>query len=209
MPNAMAPSAPCVDVWLSPHAMVMPGLRQPELGADDVDDALVARSSGAAQSWMPNSRQLRSSAVGHLLGHQIEERPRAARWSARCDRRSRTCARETRRASRAGAACRTPAGSSLRARDAGRRTAASARSAACARRARSRLCERAFQPWCSSLEYMQMARYRVLLSSCSVFSSASLVLAVASVSPASEGRGSTYHVERVGLPAIDGGYRRT
>ena len=64
MPNAIAPSAPCVDVWLSPHAIVMPGLRQPELRADHVHDALVlAAGPPGAQSWMPNSRQLRSSAV--------------------------------------------------------------------------------------------------------------------------------------------------
>ena len=29
MPNASAPNAPCVDVWLSPHTMVMPGWVRP------------------------------------------------------------------------------------------------------------------------------------------------------------------------------------
>ena len=46
MPNATAPNAPCVDVWLSPHAMVMPGLRQAQLRADDVHDALVGARRG-------------------------------------------------------------------------------------------------------------------------------------------------------------------
>ena len=32
MPNAMAPNAPCVDVWLSPHAIVMPGCVSPSSG---------------------------------------------------------------------------------------------------------------------------------------------------------------------------------
>ena len=32
MPNAMAPTAPWVDVWLSPHAMVMPGWLSPSSG---------------------------------------------------------------------------------------------------------------------------------------------------------------------------------
>ena len=32
MPNAMAPMAPCVEVWLSPHAMVMPGWVRPSSG---------------------------------------------------------------------------------------------------------------------------------------------------------------------------------
>ena len=29
MPKASAPNAPCVEVWLSPHTMVMPGCVQP------------------------------------------------------------------------------------------------------------------------------------------------------------------------------------
>src|SRR3954467_959197 len=65
----------------------------------------------------------------------------AARWSARCDRRWRTCARETARSSDAGAACRTPAGSSPRESGGDRRTIVSARSAAYAPRARSKPCE--------------------------------------------------------------------
>ena len=48
---------------------------------------------------MPSSRQLRSSDAHHLLGHR--RRGTAARWSrsGRCDRPSRRCGRETRRAS--------------------------------------------------------------------------------------------------------------
>ena len=41
MPNASAPNAPCVDVCESPQTTVMPGLRQSELRADDVHDALL------------------------------------------------------------------------------------------------------------------------------------------------------------------------
>ena len=41
MPNASAPNAPCVEVCESPQTTVMPGWVRPELGADDVDDALV------------------------------------------------------------------------------------------------------------------------------------------------------------------------
>lgn len=41
MPNASAPKAPCVEVWLSPQTTVMPGCVRPSLRADDVDDALV------------------------------------------------------------------------------------------------------------------------------------------------------------------------
>ena len=32
MPNAIAPKAPCVDVWLSPQAIVMPGCVSPSSG---------------------------------------------------------------------------------------------------------------------------------------------------------------------------------
>ena len=41
MPKASAPKAPWVDVWLSPHTIVMPGQRAALLRADHVDDALV------------------------------------------------------------------------------------------------------------------------------------------------------------------------
>ena len=32
MPNATAPSAPCVEVWLSPQTRVIPGLVRPSSG---------------------------------------------------------------------------------------------------------------------------------------------------------------------------------
>jgi hypothetical protein len=32
MPNAIAPNAPCVDVWLSPQTIVMPGCVRPSWG---------------------------------------------------------------------------------------------------------------------------------------------------------------------------------
>ena len=41
MPNARAPNAPWVEVWLSPQTTVMPGLGEAELRADDVHDALL------------------------------------------------------------------------------------------------------------------------------------------------------------------------
>ena len=40
MPKASAPNAPCVLVWLSPQTMIVAGLGQSQLRADDVDDAL-------------------------------------------------------------------------------------------------------------------------------------------------------------------------
>ena len=41
MPNAMAPNAPWVEVCESPQTTVMPGMREAELRADDVHDALL------------------------------------------------------------------------------------------------------------------------------------------------------------------------
>ena len=43
MPNASAPNAPCVLVWLSPQTMVMPGWVNAQLGADHMHDALLGR----------------------------------------------------------------------------------------------------------------------------------------------------------------------
>ena len=40
MPNAIAPTAPCVAVWLSPQTMIMPRLGASLLRPDDMDDAL-------------------------------------------------------------------------------------------------------------------------------------------------------------------------
>ncbi len=42
IPNARAPKAPWVLVWLSPQTMVRPGSVSPELGTDDMNDALAA-----------------------------------------------------------------------------------------------------------------------------------------------------------------------
>ena len=144
MPNAIAPSAPCVEVWLSPHAIVMPGCVSPSSGP--ITWTMPWSSLSGAQRRMPNVAAVALERASSSPRPSVEERPPLRARSARCDRRWRRCARETRPSSRAGAACRTPAGSSLRGRDAGRRTAASVRSAACARRARSRLSERVCQP---------------------------------------------------------------
>ena len=40
MPKANAPSAPCVEVWLSPHTSSSPGSVMPCSGPDDVHDPL-------------------------------------------------------------------------------------------------------------------------------------------------------------------------
>ena len=74
MPNATAPNAPCVDVWLSPQAIVIPGCVRPSSGP--MTWTMPWRSSSRPASRMPKSRQLRSSDADHVLGHDVEERPR-------------------------------------------------------------------------------------------------------------------------------------
>ena len=94
MPNAIAPNAPCVEVWLSPHAIVMPGCVRPSSGpmtwTMPCDAAVEVEQPDAELAAVALERR------DHVLGHHVEERPRADRWSGRCDRRWRTCAPETR-----------------------------------------------------------------------------------------------------------------
>ena len=59
MPNASAPNAPCVLVWLSPHTIVMPGWVTPSSGP--MTCTMPCPSLPSACSSMPKSRQLVSS----------------------------------------------------------------------------------------------------------------------------------------------------
>ena len=58
-PKASAPKAPCVDVWLSPQTIVMPGSVKPSSGP--ITCTMPWRLSAMSKNWMPNSRQLASS----------------------------------------------------------------------------------------------------------------------------------------------------
>ena len=76
MPNATAPNAPCVEVWLSPHAMVMPGCVSPSSGPMTCTmpclplDDVVERDAELAA--VPLERR------HHVLGHHVQERARLA-----------------------------------------------------------------------------------------------------------------------------------
>ena len=87
MPNASAPNAPCVEVCESPQTIVMPGLREPELGADHVDDALAAaagrverdaellavpRAAPRAAARRADRRSARRRRVGDVVVHRRE-----------------------------------------------------------------------------------------------------------------------------------------
>ena len=63
MPKAIAPSAPCVDVWLSPHAIVIPGWVSPSSGPMTCTIPWSPdTSSPGANRWMPCLAQFFSSA---------------------------------------------------------------------------------------------------------------------------------------------------
>ena len=95
MPKASAPNAPCVLVWLSPHTIVIPGLREAELGADHVHDPLM----------LAPEREERNAEVGAVLLELRELRARLhvddgdaavgrrAELSASSDPSSRACDR--------------------------------------------------------------------------------------------------------------------
>ena len=60
MPNASAPNAPWVEVWLSPHTIVMPGWVSPSSGP--MMCTMPWRGLRSEKSGMPNSAALRSRA---------------------------------------------------------------------------------------------------------------------------------------------------
>ena len=60
IPNASAPNAPCVLVWLSPHTIVMPGWVSPRSGA--MTCTIPWRSAPSRCSGIPNSAQFARSA---------------------------------------------------------------------------------------------------------------------------------------------------
>src|ERR687898_342790 len=53
MPNASAPNAPCVEVWLSPQTIVMPGWVRPSCGP--ITCTMPWSRSPIGASRMPNS----------------------------------------------------------------------------------------------------------------------------------------------------------
>ena len=105
IPKASAPKAPWVEVWLSPQTIVIPGLRQAELGPDHVDDALASRAGGVEVD--AELLAVRPQRVELRLRHRVGDGAREA--SARCGPSSRRSARGAARAVRRAEAPRTPA----------------------------------------------------------------------------------------------------
>ena len=123
MPNASAPNAPCVDVWLSPQTIVMPGCVRPSSGP--ITCTMPSRPLPVANSRTPNSSQLRSQRLELRARERVRDRAVAA--SGRCDPSSRPSGPAGAPAGRRAAAPRTPAATSPRGPGAGRRRAAPAR----------------------------------------------------------------------------------
>ena len=65
MPNASAPNAPWVEVWLSPQTMVMPGWVRPRWGPTTW--TMPCSASPMGNSRTPNSSQLRRSVSTWVL----------------------------------------------------------------------------------------------------------------------------------------------
>ena len=139
MPKASAPNAPCVDVWLSPQTIVIPGCVSPSSGP--ITWTIPSRPLPVAKSRTPNSSQFARKRVELRARERVGDRARRA--SGRCGPSSRPSGRDAAPAGRRRAATRTPAGSSPRARGAGRRRGATARRPPRRRRARPRSCGRA------------------------------------------------------------------
>jgi hypothetical protein len=60
MPKATAPNAPCVDVWLSPQAIVIPGCVRPSSGP--ITCTMPCEPLDRSSISMPAPRTFRSSA---------------------------------------------------------------------------------------------------------------------------------------------------
>ncbi len=60
IPNAIAPKAPWVEVWLSPHTIVIPGSVSPSCG--EMMCTIPCSGAPIGKSRMPNSRALRAIA---------------------------------------------------------------------------------------------------------------------------------------------------
>ena len=71
MPQAMAPSAPCVQVWLSPQTTVLPGSDDAHLRPDHVHDALaglaeVEQPDAMTRGLLAQQLQIAAAELGRL-----------------------------------------------------------------------------------------------------------------------------------------------
>ncbi len=69
MPNASAPNAPCVEVWLSPQTIVIPGCETPSSGP--ITWTIPSRPLPVANSGTPKSSQLLPQRLELLLRERV------------------------------------------------------------------------------------------------------------------------------------------
>ncbi len=79
MPKAIAPTAPWVAVWLSPHAIVMPGWDRPSSGP--ITCTIPCWPLSRSKSGTPVLGGVPVEPGRHLLRHRVRERARLARSS--------------------------------------------------------------------------------------------------------------------------------
>ena len=108
MPNATAPNAPCVEVWLSPHAIVMPGWVSPSSGP--ITCTMPWWPDAASNRRMPFSRVFCSSAV-IISSASASASGRFCEWVGMMWSTVANVRAGKRTGSRPRAASRTPAGS--------------------------------------------------------------------------------------------------
>ena len=97
MPKASAPNAPCVDVWLSPQTIVIPGCERPSSGP--ITCTIPSRPLPVANRRTPNSSQFARKRVELRARERVGDRARRA--SGRCGPSSRRSGRVGARGGRA------------------------------------------------------------------------------------------------------------
>ena len=118
MPCASAPKAPCVEVWLSPQTMVMPGRVKPCSGP--MMWTMPWRLSCSSKYSTPKSRGVLGQRLDLDAAFRVVDAAASGRWSARCGRRRPASSPGARTLRPVSAGLRRPAGSSPRARGGGR-----------------------------------------------------------------------------------------
>ena len=73
MPNASAPNAPCVEVWLSPQTIVIPGCVRPSSGP--ITCTIPSRPLPVAKSRTPNSSQFCAQRLELRARERVGDRP--------------------------------------------------------------------------------------------------------------------------------------
>ena len=144
MPCASAPKAPCVEVWLSPQTIVVPGSVKPCSGPTTW--TMPWRLSSSSKYSTPKSRGVLGQRLDLDAALVVVDALGCGRSSARCGRRRPASSPARAPCGPTCAGPRTPAGSSPRGRGGGRCRAGTCRRPGARRRDRRRSCRRVSWP---------------------------------------------------------------